>query len=172
MQAGIQYLRMVTQGPIPMVTITHNDDDDLLAIHDEMASMLDHKLSAMPEWRTFRRVDRMLLRRIGTAPVAAPVQVAPKIERKRIQPELFGDAPIPYMTLAANALTETGQPITTVDLMDYIGKRRTITGDPKKARIVVQSSLSKDERFRSIPWNGGRAWWWKNQPPPQKKTAA
>ena len=54
-------------------------------------------------------------------------------------------------------------------MMEYVAAHRLI-GDPKKARIVVQSSLSKDVRFESVAWRGGRAWWYADKPVP-KETA-
>jgi len=53
---------------------------------------------------------------------------------------------LPYMTLAEKALGESGMPLSTNAIIDYIAAHRTIGNgnDPKKARIVVQSSLSKD----------------------------
>jgi hypothetical protein len=43
-------------------------------------------------------------------------------------------------------------------------------GDPAKAKIVVQSSLSKDKRFKSVPWEGKRAWWYADRPIPKRES--
>jgi hypothetical protein len=76
------------------------------------------------------------------------------------------------MSLVDKALTETGRPIPTNKIMDYIAQRRPLSGgDPAKAKIVVQSSLSKDRRFISVPWEGRRAWWYADKPIPKKEMA-
>jgi hypothetical protein len=77
------------------------------------------------------------------------------------------------MTLAEKALGESGMPLSTNAIIDYIAAHRTIGNgnDPKKARIVVQSSLSKDVRFQSIVWQGGRAWWHADKPVPKIEAA-
>ena len=71
------------------------------------------------------------------------------------------------MSLANQALTETGKPIRTNDLVDYIARHRPLSGDPAKARIVIQSSLSKDKRFKSVPWEDKRAWWYADRAVPK-----
>jgi len=147
-----------------------NDTKDLIEAHEAMAAVLDARFHNIKEWTAFRAIDRALLSSLTKpATPTPPTEIARRFrERVRLHDEA---APTPYMTLAANALTETDKPITTAELMDYIGARRSIGGDPKRARIVVQSSMSKDERFKSIPWEGGRAWWWSDKPIPKKETA-
>jgi hypothetical protein len=146
------------------------ETNELLDAHEAMVAVLDAKWANVPEWKAFRAIDRALLASITKAPSApAPVPQRVQIPRRRLR--INDDAPIPYMTLADKALAATGKPITTSALMEYIIARRTVGNDPKKARIVVQSSLSKDERFRSIPWESGRAWWYADRPVPKKETA-
>jgi hypothetical protein len=139
------------------------DTKELLDAHEAMGAVLDAKWSEMKEWRAFRAIDRALL----AALTKVETPIIPR-SRQRITAE---QAPIPYMTLADQALQETGQPMTTADLMEYIIARRPTGPDPKKTRIVVQSSLSKDDRFESVVWHGGRAWWWAGRPLPKKETA-
>ncbi len=69
-------------------------------------------------------------------------------------------------------MSETGKPVSTIKLMEYIANRRPLSGDPARAKIVVQSSLSKDKRFRSVAWDGARAWWYADRAIPKKETAA
>jgi hypothetical protein len=138
---------------------------NLMDAHDAMAAVLDAKWPNLLEWKAFRAIERELLASLTKpTPARAPTSQA--------RPQGGGIARIiPYMTLAERAMDETGKPITTTALMDYISARRPIGDDPKKAKIVVQSSLSKDERFRSIPWEGGRAWWYADKPVPKKEAA-
>jgi hypothetical protein len=57
-------------------------------------------------------------------------------------------------------------------MLDYIAERRPLSGDNiAKAKIVVQSSLSKDKRFKSVPWEGKRAWWYADKPLPKRESA-
>jgi hypothetical protein len=152
---------------ITTITTLVNDSmapktNDLIEAHEAMAAVLDAKFPHLKEWTAFRAINRLLIASLEKPPAAS----ARAPTGKRVRARLHEDAPVPYMTLAANALTDSKKPITTPALMEYVAAHRTITGDPKKARIVVQSSLSKDERFRSIPWESGRAWWWSDKPIP------
>jgi hypothetical protein len=139
---------------------------EMLQAHEAIAAALEAKIGNLPEWQAFRHLDRALLAleaEQSEPPKAAPIQ--------RYRARLNG-APIPYMTLADQALAETGKPITTSALMEYIVQRRPLAGaDPDKAKTVVQSSLSKDKRFKSIPWGAVRAWWYADRPIPKKETA-
>jgi hypothetical protein len=137
---------------------------DLIEAHEAMALVLDAKFPNLPEWRAFRAIDRLLYAALRT-----PVTTE---QGRRQRVRLSDDAPLPYMTLADHALAASGLPLSTTALMDYITAHRAVGDDPKKARIVVQSSLSKHERFRSIPWQGGRAWWYADKPVPKMETAS
>jgi hypothetical protein len=140
------------------------DTKELLDAHEAMVAVLDAKWPNHPEWRAFRAIDRALLAALTKAvPQGRP-------HRERAPLNFDASSPTPYMKLAAKALDEIGEPLTTARLMEYIGARRSI-GDPTKARNVVQSSLSKHDRFKSIPWEGGRAWWYADKPVPKKETA-
>jgi hypothetical protein len=149
-----------------------NDDiQDLLDAHEAMAAVLDAKWPDLKEWKAFRAIDRALLAALTKTATSRPPPtplVRPWHQRLRMTPD---GTPIPYMTLAERALGETGLPQSTTALMTYITAHRPVSGDPKNVRNVVQSSLSKDERFRSIPWEGGRAWWYADKPVPKKETA-
>ena len=138
---------------------------EMIQAHEAIAAALDAKIGNMPEWQAFRHLDRALLALEAEQPEQPPAPAAePRTRRPRQQ---INGANPSYMSLADQALTETGKPITTNNLMEYIGQRRSITGDPAKAKIVVQSSLSKDKRFRSVPWEGKRAWWYVDRAVPK-----
>ena len=138
---------------------------EMMQAHEAIAAALDAKIGNMPEWRAFRAVDRALLALEAETPPATAT--TPQAARKT----RINGAPPSYMSVADQALAETGKPITTAKLMEFIGKRRTFSGNPAKAKIVVQSSLSKDQRFKSVPWEGARAWWYADKPVPKKETA-
>jgi hypothetical protein len=143
-----------------------NEPNELIEAHEAMAAVLDAKFPNLKEWMAFRAIDRALL---ASLMKALPAPMAPKQRRER--PRLNNNAPTPYMTLADNAMKASGKPLTTAQLMEYISARRETGPDPAKARIVVQSSLSKDKRFKSIAWAGGRAWWYADKPVPKSESA-
>ena len=142
------------------------DVKDLIEAHEAMASVMDAKFPHLKEWAAFRAIDRALISAIkGNSAAPQPKPLSPRIIQRA------PDSPTPYMTLAAQALTEAKKPVSTLAVLEYIKKRRPVVGDPKKWRIVVQSSLSKDERFKNVNWDGGRAWWWADKPlPPHMET--
>jgi hypothetical protein len=140
--------------------------NEMMQAHEAIAKVLDAKFANVPEWQAFRAIDRALLALEDEQP--EPIKAAPQItHRPRIR--MNGEQPS-YMSLADQALTEAGKPVSTHKLMEYIGARRPLSGDdPEKARITVQSSLSKDKRFKSVPWDGKRAWWYADRPVPKKE---
>lgn len=117
----------------------------------------------MPEWKAFRAVNRALLA-LEAEPAATP-KPQPRLAI-RVRPRLNGEFPS-YMSLADKALTDAGKPIPTTGVVEYIAARRPLSGTPDTARTVIQSSLSKDKRFRSVPWEGRRAWWFVDRPVPK-----
>lgn len=142
---------------------TKTAKSEMMRAHEAIAAALDAKIGNMPEWLAFRAVDRALLAlETETEQLPAAAITPPAARKTRIN----GGQPS-YMSLADQAMTETGRPITTIKLMEFIGKRRAFSGDPAKAKIVVQSSLSKDTRFKSVPWEGKRAWWYADRAVPK-----
>jgi hypothetical protein len=145
--------------------ITKTVKSEMLQAHEAIAAALDAKIGNMPEWQAFRHLDRALLA------LEAEQPTPPLTALRKLRLRINGAHPS-YMSLVDKALTETGKPIPTNKIMEYIAQRRPLSGgDPAKAKIVVQSSLSKDKRFRSIPWEGGRAWWYADKPVPKKEMA-
>ena len=140
---------------------------ELMQAHETMAKVLDAKFSNVPEWQAFRSIDRALLALEAEHPGASGVKGHTITVLPRRRPE---GAPTPYLTLVGQALNEAKVPLTTMQLMEYIKMRRAVGSDPAKARIVVQSSLSKDDRFKSVQWGDegrGRAWWFADREVPR-----
>lgn len=131
---------------------------EMTKAHEAMAAVLDAKLADVPEWQAFRAIDRALLALETERPDARPLKINPAPRSARI---------LSYTALTAKALEETGKPITTPLLVQFIGQRRPLDGNPEKAKVNITSSLSKDDRFKSIPWDGGRAWWYADRPVPK-----
>jgi hypothetical protein len=78
----------------------------------------------------------------------------------------INNGPVPYVTLVFNALTEAGKPLPTSKIVEYVGAHRELA-DLEKAKVNITSSLSKDERFKSVEWANGRAWWLVGKPVPK-----
>jgi len=143
---------------------TKTAKSETMQAREAMAAVLDAKIGNMPEWKAFRAIDRALLALETEQPSTLPL-----LARKA----RINGAPPSYTSLADQALTETGKPVSTNKIMEFIGKRRALSsGDPAKAKIVVQSSLSKDKRFKSVPWEGARAWWYTDKPLPKRESSA
>jgi hypothetical protein len=139
--------------------------DEVLQARKSAIAALDSKIGNMPEWQIFLHLDRALLALEEEQPAPPPF-----LRHVRPRPRLNGAQPS-YMSLADLALTEAGKPVRTNKLMEFIAKHRPLSGDdPAKAKIVVQSSLSKDKRFKSVPWEGKRAWWYADRPIPRRES--
>lgn len=133
--------------------------DQIKIARAELADALDIKFANDPIWKAFRAMDRAL----ESFDHAKPRSASFKLDSGKT----IGLIPT-YTTLARQAIIEADRPITTPELMDYIGRHRKLAAPPEKAKINVTSSLSKDEKFESIPWEGGRAWWLKGRDLPSK----
>src|SRR5580704_8757186 len=125
---------------------------ELLKSRAELASILDTKLKDMPEWRAYRAVEGALLA-FGSASNSAG-----SVYKYRHTPPTprYSDG---YAALAVAAIDAAGRPLTTDEIIEYIKGRRPISGDPKRAKLNIGSSFSKDARMQNIAWQHGRAWW-------------
>lgn len=146
--------------------------DNLLEAHERMAAVLDAKFSNLPEWQAFRAIDRALIELVSAEQSAhhssrIKVRAAKPIRRTR-----QASTKLTYTELAARALEHAGAPIVTNMLVEFIGEFRPLHKNLKKARINVSSALSHDDRFESVPWQGGRAWWWSDRPIPETTAMA
>jgi hypothetical protein len=133
---------------------------EMMRAHEAMATVLDAKFSNLPEWKAFRAIDRALLA------LEAVKAVAPQVTVKRSLPRVVLHEP--YVSLTLKAMEQGNQPVTTPKLMEFIGQHRPLGDDLARAKINVTSSLSKDKRIKSVPWEGGSAWWYADRPVPKK----
>lgn len=141
-----------------------NTKSDVLQAHEAMAAVLDARLANLPEWKAFRAIDRALIAEIERAHAALPTAPVP---RERVHLNGQSDKPNSYNALTDLALQERGKPIPTPQLMEFIGARRKLDPDADKAKITVTSTLSKHPRYKSVSWEGGRAWWYADRPVPK-----
>src|ERR1041385_7329175 len=105
---------------------TNTAADEMMAAREAIAAALDAKIGNMPEWQAFRAADRALLALALSQPSASKSIPIPR-PRLRIN----DGAPIPYMTLADKALPEADKPLTTAEVVDYIGKHRPLPNPPR-----------------------------------------
>ncbi|HTE76908.1 MAG TPA: hypothetical protein VK653_09220 [Xanthobacteraceae bacterium] len=138
-----------------------NAKTEMMRAHEAMAVVLDAKFSNVPEWQAFRAIDRALLALESEQPIDPPPR-----ERSRITRAVSGEVPS-YVSLALKSFEETGAPIPTPKLMEFVAGRRQLPPDPNRAKVNVTSSLSKEKRIKSVPWLGGRAWWYADRPVPK-----
>jgi len=149
---------------------------ELMKAHEAMAAVLDAKFSGSPEWTAFRAIDRALLAlETESAERKAPTVELLPAPRFRAPPRTpsngHGVEPLSYTALTDVALRERGRPIPTPQLMEYIGSKRRLADDAERAKVTVTSTLSKSQHFRSVPWEGGRAWWFADRPVPKTESA-
>jgi hypothetical protein len=140
---------------------------ELIQAHEAMAAVLDARLANLPEWKAFRAIDRALFAEIDRGGKASP----PTSRRERPQFNGHSDQPPSYSSLTATALLERGKPIPTPKLMEFIGARRKLDADADRAKVTVTSTLSKNDKFKSVAWEGGRAWWFADRPVPKNESA-
>jgi hypothetical protein len=139
---------------------------ELMEAHKAMVALMDAKFGNSPEWKAFRAIDRALLGYEENRPeMANPANARFHARRKP-------NAVPSYTELADRAIQETGvKPIATGPLIEFIGRHRELGDNVKRATISITSTLSKSDRFISVPWEGGRAWWYAGQPVPKRETA-
>ncbi len=150
---------------------TENQMAGLLRARSKMIAALDRKFKNLPEWQAFRAIDDLVVVNMnGSAGLGADAHVIPESNeshrrrpgRKKRSTGTLGD-------LGVAAITEVGRPITTDAMVTYVGERRVLNKDPKRARINVQSAMSHEDRLKSIKWRGGSAWWFADREPPKEE---
>jgi hypothetical protein len=124
------------------------DRDQLLKTRDALLAVLDAKLKDVPEWTSYRAVE-FCLQAGGSIEASMPL----KTRRRRIE------AQEPYADLAIKAIESSGRPMSTQEVVSFIGAHRQIPPDPQKAKFNIGSGLSRDKRLQNVTWQGGRAWW-------------
>ena len=145
---------------------------ELQKAREELAKGLDAKLHDMPERRAIRAIERAILAMTTEENDREPLEPA-KPPKTHVEIKFPGGSAVrlhlTYTRLTALASEEKGKPITTPELMEFIGKNRPLDSDLEKAKINVTSSLSKDKKFKSVPWENGAAWWWSDREIPKKE---
>lgn len=138
---------------------------ELIQARDDALAALDEKLKNVPEWRVFRYLDKQVMDSQAASGANGAIESRSQRARGRRR------AGFSYVDLAIKAMAANGVPVTTPEMVAFISARRKLGSDLKKARINIQSALSKDERVQSVPWRGGRAWWHANKEVPIDESA-
>jgi hypothetical protein len=141
---------------------------ELQRSRDELIALLEKKIGHMPEWKAFRAVERAIAAFKTPAPPVPPVSPTPSTNGAKSRTSRRpANSPTPYGILGLKALEITGLPVTTTEMIAFIGKHRELPADPNKTKANIVSALSHDDRFQSVAWRAGRAWWRANQAPPR-----
>jgi hypothetical protein len=135
--------------------------DALLQARAEMVLVLDAKIGGMPEWRALKAIESAIAA-VDAPPAVGGVEEAPRRRERR------GAAPS-YVDLAIEAMKAKRAPVTSGEVFEFIRSRRDFGVDAKRARINIQTALSKGDRTRSVPWRGGRAWWYADREVPKQE---
>jgi hypothetical protein len=144
----------------------------LLKVRDKMLLALDKKYGKDLDWQAFRELDRLIMNGAASAAESAPPRRPHRESSEsssRPRPstrwnnngETLGD-------LGVAACNEAGRPVTTDGMVAYVGARRALNKDPKRARINVQSAMSHEDRLVSVKWRAGTAWWIKERELPKE----
>ncbi len=143
--------------------------DSLLKVRSKMLTALDKKLKKDPNWQAFRDLDEMVIESFKANGTVVPTTKAPRESsespRRGGRPKAAGGT---LGDLGITAITEAGKPITTDAMVTYVGVRRELNKDAKRARINVQSAMSHEDRIVSVKWRGGSAWWLKGREVPKE----
>jgi hypothetical protein len=152
------------------------DKESLIQARDDMLAVLDEKLKDLPEWRAFRIMDKAILA-MNSDPSPPPdgqVPRRPLSERVAATATNGADEMSPlaryrarqsYVDLALEFIQKLNHPASTTELVSHIAGVRG--RDPGEIRVNIQSSLSKDERIKSVTWSRGRGWWFPNREVPK-----
>lgn len=137
---------------------------ELSRAREGLAKLLDPRLRDVPEWRAIRAIDRALIELAVHVPTVDTMIATGDLRASRTRSHPT------YIELTNKLLDQKGRPVTTPELLTFVRENRPTVPDDEKAKINITSSLSKDDRFVSIAWGGGRAWWHAHQAvPPQNE---
>jgi hypothetical protein len=152
-------------------------EQDIIQAREEMATILDQKLSDMTEWKAFRAMDKaiaalkainMTLERMadGELPPDLAARNGTLVRKPRVPRSES------YAALAIQAINREGRPLHIDNIVAFIaGARGLSLEEGEQLKVAIGSGLSRDRRLRSVVWHGGRGWWYSNQELPQKESA-
>jgi hypothetical protein len=141
------------------------DRDQLLKSRATYLGRLDVRLRDDPDWTAFRAIDIVLNN-------DALQDDLPNPPTRRRRSSTGENGSLAYADLALRCTKEKGFPASTSEIVEFVGRHKTLPEDPHKAKLNIGSALSRDKRLRSISWQGGRAWWRADQPVPEHLMAA
>lgn len=127
----------------------------LIAVRDALQAEIDKKLESLPEWRALQDIERAI-EALGSLPAA------PEAPTRTTNVRFVRS----YASLALEAIKKAKHPLTTPEIIEYIGKFRSLSADSEKNKINISSTLSKEDQFENILWRNNRAWWFADQPTP------
>jgi hypothetical protein len=143
-------------------------DPNVLKIRSKLLAALDKKLKKDPIWQAFREADNMFVGGLNGAARdhTANEPLADSHRSRAARGKAASGKGIGDLGVAA--ITEASKPVTTDKMVEYVGSKRHLTSDAKRARVNVQSAMSHDSRITNIKWRGGTAWWLKDRELPKE----
>jgi hypothetical protein len=131
--------------------------EQLIQARNALQGAVDRALAGLPEWRALESVERAI----------EELEKARKPQKQNGEEGTLQSES--YTNLAIRALREAGVPLSTPKIIEYIGRFRSVSSDPERAKINISSALSKDDRLQSLGWREGRAWWLAGEKPPKPR---
>jgi hypothetical protein len=134
--------------------------DEMSALHDEIERRL---LATSADYRALVALKKAM-HEVRSAGIAESTHKF----RRRLKQE--SERGISHADAAAAVLEDQGEPVPLVNLLELVRSKGAVVGgtDPS---INLSSTLSKDDRFESIRFNGRRCWWLAGHRLPKNESA-
>lgn len=138
------------------------DTQNLLTLR-KIAKSYEDKLSSNPDFVALQAIQSAIAAIEGSRANHSPGVLENAFAqanwpRKKEPSKSRGD-------LVAEILDFNGAPLNTTDLLKELANKGNEVGG-KDPSLNLASSLSRDERFRSVSYHGERRWWFSGQPFP------
>lgn len=134
----------------------------------ERRDELRGELAAFPEFREYELLESFIRQYESITVVKASAQqvaAADQPQRARRKTRFT------VTDAAAAAIEDVGRPLPLQDLHDALPRfGRTVTG--KRPAINLSSAMSRDNRFKSVQWQGVNAWWFRDRELPAEASAS
>jgi hypothetical protein len=127
--------------------------DGMKALHDEIERRL---LTTSADYRALIALRKAMHEVKGTS-------IADSTRRTRVRLHRESESTgMSQADAAAAVLEDRGQPVPIANLVELVTQKGAPVGG-KEPTINLSSTLSKDERFKSVRFNGRACWWFANR---------
>jgi hypothetical protein len=148
------------------MAMAHNET---LAALDALIAKVQARLALSPDYIELTALQKA---RAEIAPVASRASKAMVDDETgesilMLPTGRFDGKPPSQLEAALAELRDSGEPLTTPQLVERVRKRGGTVGG-KNPNVNLGSTLSRAEMLKSIRWKGDHAWWFKNRPMPNE----